>query len=139
MKIVNPDLCIKCKGRLWCGLNYCPILLKKKTLLRVKPFGRKDFEGFEYGVFVGWKGYPNVSLGFFFSERFLPEDPKEYMRLDIRKVAEYRISMILGKERRNVRESFGLEGAFVYLDFRARTQKDITAKKIPDDWNKDIE
>jgi len=40
---------------------------------------------------------------------------------------------------RQLRESFGLEGAFVYLDFRARTQKDITAKKTPAEWNEDIE
>ncbi|MDA3798291.1 MAG: ribosome biogenesis GTPase Der [Kiritimatiellae bacterium] len=33
---------------------------------------------------------------------------------------------------KQLRETFGLEGAFVYLDFKARTQKDITSKKLPE-------
>jgi GTP-binding protein len=35
---------------------------------------------------------------------------------------------------RQLRENFGLEGAFVYLDFRARTKKDITSRKVPETY-----
>lgn len=36
---------------------------------------------------------------------------------------------------KQLRETFGLEGAFVYLEFKARTQKDISSKKIPEEYS----
>ncbi len=136
MKIIDPKICLKCKGRLWCGLDYCPILLKKKALLKIKPFGKEEIDGFEYGVFVGWRGYPRVSLGLFVSERNLPEDYKEYKRFGIKTVAEQRISMVLGKERAHVKEDFGLENEiteiaaaknklFVHTEFKGKIRPKI--------------
>ncbi len=62
--MIPASLCVKCKGRLWCGLPVCPILEKfesqKKSLVQIKD---KRFSGSSPpSVFVSWKNYPNVSM-----------------------------------------------------------------------------
>ena len=58
------DLCVKCKGRLWCGLPKCPILEAAKNYLpRLKITNDSLFGLSPPSVFIGRYGYPNVYAG----------------------------------------------------------------------------
>lgn len=62
---ISPELCVRCKGRLWCGLKTCPIVEKfesqKHSLSYLKG---KKFEGANPpGFFVTHKNYPKIQAG----------------------------------------------------------------------------
>ncbi|WP_291764712.1 Nre family DNA repair protein [Caldivirga sp. UBA161] len=62
---INPELCIRCRGEYnLCGLAYCPILVNKWTLRRIKPLeGKQDVNGSSPpSVMVGRLGYPKVRV-----------------------------------------------------------------------------
>jgi len=59
----SPEICVKCKGRLWCG-SKCFILdrleRKKTTIQNIK---QNEIQGQSPpGVFVSWQGYPKVNF-----------------------------------------------------------------------------
>ncbi len=58
---ISRELCLKCKGRLWCGLKYCPLLARFKAVKNLQPKG--SFDGSSVDVFVGRFNYPNVDVG----------------------------------------------------------------------------
>ena len=56
--------CVRCKGRGYCGLDFCPIHTKARALFRVKDLLKtKDFSGSAPTPFVGRYGYPHVNVG----------------------------------------------------------------------------
>ncbi len=58
VKIIDPKLCLKCKGRLWCGLKKCPIYEKiKLTKGFSMGFFEKRAEETPPFVLVSWKDY----------------------------------------------------------------------------------
>ena len=58
------ELCVRCKGRLWCGLPKCPILEAAKDYLpRIRISGDSLFGLSPPSVFVGRIGHPNVYAG----------------------------------------------------------------------------
>ena len=67
MKIFSSDnsLCAKCKGRLWCGKERCPILVKFYSQTKVKPLIDSTYlEGSSPpSVFIGRYNYPKVFIG----------------------------------------------------------------------------
>jgi len=63
------DLCVRCKGRLWCGLPKCPILESAKSLLpKLRVSSNSIFGPSPPSIFVGRMGYPNVYAGPLISE-----------------------------------------------------------------------
>ncbi|MBN1941525.1 MAG: hypothetical protein JW772_05080 [Candidatus Diapherotrites archaeon] len=62
--MINTALCIKCKGKLLCGLKKCPVLEKYSSLKKTTSLIQgKEFEGSSPpSVFISWKNYPNVSI-----------------------------------------------------------------------------
>ncbi len=70
---MNPAVCVRCKGRLWCGLNRCPIIeAARNTLPKLKLSGNSIFGASPPSVFVGRKGYPYVYAGPLISEEKVP-------------------------------------------------------------------
>ncbi len=60
MALISEETCIRCKGRLWCGLSHCPLYDRMKS---IKQMG-KDIEApSPPNYLVGWKGYPRVAVG----------------------------------------------------------------------------
>lgn len=57
--IISRELCVKCKGRLYCGLKYCPLYARFSGLR----LARDQLEGSNIDVFVGRYNYPNVNFG----------------------------------------------------------------------------
>ncbi len=63
------ELCLRCKGRLWCGLPKCPILENAKNIMpKIKLNSNSIFGPSPPSVFVGRYGYPRVYAGPLVSE-----------------------------------------------------------------------
>ncbi|MEM0360301.1 MAG: Nre family DNA repair protein [Candidatus Diapherotrites archaeon] len=62
--MLNPRLCVKCKGKLLCGLSYCPILerysLRSRATARIN--GTDFYGSSPPGLFVSWHNYPNITV-----------------------------------------------------------------------------
>lgn len=56
---ISRELCLRCKGRLYCGLPYCPLLQRFESVKKLN----ENFEGSGFDVFVGRFNYPNVNIG----------------------------------------------------------------------------
>ena len=62
------ELCVRCKGRLWCGLPKCPILENARRFLPTIEKAPESIFGPSPSIFVGRIGYPNVYAGPLVSE-----------------------------------------------------------------------
>ena len=62
--MISAKLCIKCKGKLLCGLKKCPILEKHSFYQRADSLVKgTSFQGSSPpSVFVSWKNYPKISI-----------------------------------------------------------------------------
>jgi len=104
-------LCLKCKGRGFCGREYCPIYAKANSMLKVKRTfltGIKDeFYSRAPSVLVGRSGYPNVSVGILappeipelLEQAEIYDSPKIWssMNFSVGKVIELRSGLINSK------------------------------------------
>ena len=71
-------LCLKCKGRGFCGRSFCPIYAKSQAIFKVeKMLDKSDFSSLSPAPFVGHYGYPNVNVGIL-SPAKLDEKPELY-------------------------------------------------------------
>ena len=72
------SLCLKCKGRGFCGRSFCPIYAKSQAIFKVeKMLDKSDFTSSSPAPFVGHYGYPNVNVGIL-SPAKLDEKPELY-------------------------------------------------------------
>jgi len=56
--------CLKCKGRGFCGREFCPILAKSEAMFKVRDMNiKEDFFGNAPTPFVGHYGYPYLNVG----------------------------------------------------------------------------
>ena len=62
--MISPKLCIRCKGKLLCGLSYCPILKKHSDQTKtVSNIHGTEFTGASPpSLFVSWSNYPKVQI-----------------------------------------------------------------------------
>ncbi|MEI7960995.1 MAG: Nre family DNA repair protein [archaeon] len=62
--MISPDLCIKCKGKLLCGLSNCPILEKNASSTKIvsSMVGTNFIGASPPGFFVSWQNYPKVAV-----------------------------------------------------------------------------
>ncbi len=62
--MISPKLCIRCKGKLLCGLNTCPILEKQNFFRAADSLVKgTSFSGNSPpSVFVSWKNYPKINI-----------------------------------------------------------------------------
>ncbi len=62
VRIIDPKLCVRCKGRLWCGLPKCPILEQKRIMAEHIPQKTEIEAPSPASAFVGWRGYPRLDV-----------------------------------------------------------------------------
>lgn len=105
------ELCLKCKGRDWCG-NPCPIYSKSESLFQIEKFSDKDFFGSGVAPFVGRYGYPFVNVGILSPPKivenaWLYDAPQAWasQNLEIKKVVELRGSLINSRFKANIKQS----------------------------------
>ena len=62
--MISPELCIKCKGKLLCGLSKCPILEKQSSGTKIvsSMIGTNFIGASPPGFFVSWQNYPKVAV-----------------------------------------------------------------------------
>ncbi|MHA1237951.1 MAG: Nre family DNA repair protein [Candidatus Odinarchaeia archaeon] len=115
---VDPALCVVCKGgRLLCGKNTCPILMKQLAKIRyelnnipVEVFGPSP-----PAIFVGHHGYPKVSAGPLVplsqhENASVLDSPEKWFGMSLEQILKYRISLVRSSFKTYVRR---LENRFI--------------------------
>jgi len=106
---VNGIECIKCKGKLWCGLPSCQILdshqRKNRVLSGIK---NNSFEGNSPpGLFVSWQNYPKVDIAPLSASSFIDgielfDKPENWFGLPSEKIVSMRESLIQSRKKIDV-------------------------------------
>lgn len=116
MKVFSSNftsLCAKCKGRLWCGKERCPILVKFYTKTKIKPLiDSRYIDGSSPpSVFIGKFGYPKVFVGPMIppqhGDTSLMDTPELWSSMSIEDIVNLRFQLVRGMYRTNIRK---LEG-----------------------------
>lgn len=104
---VSQELCVKCKGRGYCGKS-CPILQRIKEFL---PKQEMHFSGASPPeIFVGRYGYPNIYTGILSpkghenSERYSSSELWIKENLQINEILELRGKLIYGQFKSNIKD-----------------------------------
>jgi hypothetical protein len=110
--MLNSSLCIKCKGKLLCGLSKCPILEKYSSLRKTTAqISGKEFSGSSPpSVFVSWKNYPNVSIAplappIIDEKNFFLDAPEQWFGLPLEKIVSMREQLIQSNTKVSVEEA----------------------------------
>jgi DNA repair protein NreA len=104
----NRQICLSCKGgRLLCGEKYCP-LLPKIDYSGIQAKMSKDMFGPSTSVFVGWRGYPTVSVGPMTSitdDAEILDNPGAWYGMPLTDIISMRSQLIHGNQRRPIFDS----------------------------------
>lgn len=104
--------CLRCKGRGFCGRDFCPLVAKTNARFKVEPkLVKQDFFGSSPAPFVGRFGYPNINVGIL-SPADRPDNIWEYdaprhwsaQNYSINQVIDFRSSLINSRFNINVRQ-----------------------------------
>ena len=107
------SLCAKCKGRLWCGKDKCPILVKFYTQTKVKPLIDSTYlEGSSPpSVFIGRWQYPKVFIGPMLppqhGDTSIMDTPELWTNKSIQEIVDFRFQLVRGKYLTNVKNFDG--------------------------------
>ena len=140
--MLNSSLCIKCKGKLLCGLSHCPILEKYNSLRRTTSLiSGKEFSGSSPpSVFVSWKNYPNVSIAplappVIDEKNSFLDSPEQWFGLPLEKIVSMREQLIQSNTKVFVEEAANPSYSLVNLQEIAMAAKpvelEIELKKKP--------
>ena len=106
---VNGVECIKCKGRLLCGLSSCKVLDRHKHKTRIlSGIKSNSFDGSSPpGLFVSWQNYPKVDLAPLSSFSSISDievfdEPENWFGLPSEKIVSMRESLILSGKKTSV-------------------------------------
>jgi hypothetical protein len=126
----NTSLCAKCKGRLWCGKDKCPILVKFYVQTKVKPLIDSTYlDGSSPpSVFIGRFGYPKVFVGPMIppihGDTSLMDTPELWSGKSIEEIVNFRFQLVRGKYVTNIKN---FEGRIV-----EKTREIALAENSPD-------
>ncbi len=108
---LDPEVCLKCKGRLWCGLKRCPLLARQDAFVKVKDKIKnikEDFSTKTNSVFIGRIGYPNINLGILTPviEKEDIDNPRAWAasNKDIQEIIDMRSSLINSRKKQRKTE-----------------------------------
>jgi hypothetical protein len=107
------SLCAKCKGRLWCGKDRCPLLVKFYTQTKMKPLiNSTSLEGSSPpSVFIGKWNYPKVFIGPMIpplhGDTSLMDTPELWANKSIEEIVDFRFQLVRGKYLTNVKSFEG--------------------------------
>ncbi len=96
VKIIDPKLCVRCKGRLWCGLPKCPILEQKRIVESVVPKSKEIDAPTPPAVFVSWRNYPKVEVAPMETPQFvnIADNPRYWTEMSIEEIVGIRSSLL---------------------------------------------
>lgn len=97
------SLCAKCKGRLWCGKDRCPLLVKFYTQTKVKPLiDSTSLDGSSPpSVFIGRWNYPKVFVGPMLppihGDTSIMDTPELWGGMSMDDIVNFRFQLVRGK------------------------------------------
>ncbi|MDO8627796.1 MAG: hypothetical protein Q7K42_04985, partial [Candidatus Diapherotrites archaeon] len=106
----SPKVCIKCKGRLWCGPK-CFILEKFEHKKNLVQKAGKEFQGNSPpGVFVTWNNYPNITIAPLSPTQIvenadLLDNPEKWITLSSEKIVSFREQLIRPTEKISAKQA----------------------------------
>jgi hypothetical protein len=89
--------CLKCKGRGFCGRQFCAIASKVRSQKRLNETAKQDFFGATPNIFIGRFGYPNINVGILSTEQYNNHDAPLLWSKDnyqIQEIIDLRTSLI---------------------------------------------
>ncbi len=101
--MLSESMCAKCKGRLWCGKDRCPLLVKFYAQTRVKPLIDSTFlDGSSPpSVFIGRFNYPKVFIGPMLpplhGDTSIMDTPELWSGKSIEEIVDFRFQLVRGK------------------------------------------
>lgn len=109
MVSVPKHMCLKCKGRLQCGLSYCPVLQKNKVKFNAVKDINEDIDGYAPSVFVGHFGYPNLNVGVMSTIANNPDDyddPRKWanQNMQMQDIVNFRSGLINSRFKSNIKQ-----------------------------------
>jgi DNA repair protein NreA len=120
--LISSELCIKCKGKLLCGLKFCPILKQQENQKSISSsMIGKNFDGASPpGFFVSWQNYPKVAVAPLSS---LPKEmngmsdtPEEWYGLSQEKIISFRESLL--RSYKSMPVSLASNPSYELIDFQ---------------------
>ncbi len=139
--MISPELCIKCKGKLLCGLKKCPILEKNFSQTKiVSKIKNNEFSGATPpGFFVSWQNYPKVAVAPLSTipEELSPlaDEPEKWYGLPQEQIISFRESLL--RSYKNMPVSLAANPNYELMDFQelAMSEKvmdvDVKLNKAP--------
>jgi DNA repair protein NreA len=139
--MISPELCVKCKGKLLCGLKKCPILEKNSSQSKlISKIKDKSFSGATPpGFFVSWQNYPKVAVA---PLSALPEEispisdkPEEWYGLPQEKIISFRESLL--RSYKTIPVSLASNPDYELMDFQEIAMSsslmdvEVSLKKVP--------
>ncbi|MBI5884956.1 hypothetical protein HZB89_02560 [archaeon] len=108
--MISASQCIKCKGRLFCGLASCPILDRFHSTRKLSKAIGTGFQGTNpNSLFISWHNYPNVSIAPLTASEHLSEglarkidNEAEWFGLPMESILDFRQSLIRSTQKINV-------------------------------------
>jgi hypothetical protein len=97
------SLCARCKGRMWCGKDRCPLLVKFYAQTKAKPLiDSTHLEGSSPpSVFIGRFSYPKVYIGPMlppeYGDTSLMDTPELWAGMSIDQIVDFRFRLVRGK------------------------------------------
>ena len=99
----SENMCSCCKGRLWCGKERCPLLVKFYAHQKTKPMiDSTELDGSSPpGIFIGHFGYPKVFIGPLVppmhGDTAVMDTPEMWQEKTIDDIVNFRFSLVRGK------------------------------------------
>ncbi|MFQ6074775.1 MAG: Nre family DNA repair protein [Candidatus Bathyarchaeia archaeon] len=131
-RVPKGSACTACKGaRMLCGKSWCPIITKIYAYLKFEPLiNRENIEGASPpGVFVGRIGYPFVYAGPLVppvsGDTSLFDLPEQWFGRPIQEIVEFRLKMVRGKLRTDVREPDKCEKTLEEIQMLAMSRNSV--------------
>ncbi len=109
--MISPKLCIKCKGKLLCGLGYCPILKKHSEQTKtVSNIQGNEFTGSSPpSLFVSWRNYPKVKIAPLSPTEVMDSSmldaPEKWFGLSQEKIVSFRQQLLRSNKQINVNDA----------------------------------
>ncbi|MCG2717623.1 MAG: hypothetical protein L6408_02160, partial [Nanoarchaeota archaeon] len=142
-------LCIKCKGRKFCGRSICPIIAKSEAMFKVKDLTEKDFFGSSPAPFVGQYGYPYINVGILSppevtNDAWKYDAPRHWAirNYEIPQIVDYRSALINSRFKAQIKSSknrflelaqeIGMASKPVDVEVNLKKKPVITLKFTPD-------
>lgn len=111
MVVPSPEVCVKCKGRLWCGPKCFILERHEKKQKSLNSLNRNEFQSVSPpGVFVSWHGYPKVNFSPMApaikeEDYWLLDDTDKWFGLEADKVISFRENLVRGNVSVGVNEA----------------------------------